>query len=282
MYLFSNSREGCLQPIMYSIYVTNKLGYFVYMRLSVEKMQYADGYVQKIKEEILDKQSYEMSNQYISLMALSGFCIIPPGKTRAFLVENVAAPVYVSVVQSSTVWVANFPLDPKMYGCMAIFSDALPNGKNITVSPYNPEAVWLPAKTGDQLPSDIIKAGVGLYNKHLYFGRKASMNGSRPCAVTSNGNLCNMWLMAGNVTNESGDLLKNTGFELIRAKRGDPIPPNAVMTGVTEAGGSLFVGRVGGSIPCHITTEDGKIQCFVYGLDKEIKVANGEVMVLTR
>ena len=81
---------------------------------------------------------------------------------------------------------------------------------------------------------------------------------------------------------EIRELLKNTGFELIRAKRGDPIPPNAVMTGVTEADGSLFVGRVGGSIPCYITTDDGKIQSFVYETDTEKRVANGEVMVLTR
>ncbi len=266
-----------LQMIMYSIYVTNKLDYFVYMRLSVAKQGRSFCYVERIMK------ADTLSNEYISEMALDGFCVIPPGKTRAFLVENVAAPVYVSVVTSSTVWVNNFSFDPTMYGCMAISSEALPNGKNIAVTPYNPEAGWLSAKTGDQLPSDIIKAGVGRSdNEHLYFGRKASMYGGIPCAVTSDGSLCNKWLMAGNVTYESGEYLKNTGFELIRAKRGDPIPPNAVMSGVTEADGSLSVGRVGGTIPCYVTTEDGKIQCFVYGLDKETRVANGEIMVLTR
>ncbi|XP_078361295.1 uncharacterized protein LOC144645599 [Oculina patagonica] len=273
---------------MYSIYVTSKLDFFVYMRLSVEKMPTADSYAQKIKKEIVEGNLHPLANQSLFVLALGGFCLITPGKTHAFLVENVAAPVYVSVVYRSTVWVANFPLDPKMYGCIAIRSvfyqlGDLEDDENIVVSPYNPEAVWLPAKTRDKLPSDIIKAGVGRSdNEHLYFGRKASMYGGIPCAVTSNGSLCNMWSMAGSVTFESGELLKNTAFELIRAKRGDPIPPNAVMTGVTEADGSLYVGRVGGSIPCHITTEDGKIQCFVYGFNKEIRVANGEVMVLTR
>lgn len=269
-----------IQLIMYSIYVTNKLDKKVYIRLSMEKTQDGDSYVQKIKEDVLSARpsSYELSNQRICFLVLGGFCSISPGKTRAFPVENVEAPLYVSVVEGSSlaVQMVNFPFNPKMHGCMAILSDS-----NIVVSPHNPEAVWLPAKTGDQLPSGIIKAGVGRYNEDLYFGRKASINGGIPCAVTSNGKLCNMWLMAGNVTHESGELLKNTGFELIRAKRGDPVPPNAVMTGVTEADGSLFVGRVGGSIPCHITTDNGKIQCFVYGLDKEKKVANGEVMVLT-
>ena len=263
---------------MYTIYVTNKLSKNVYIRLSMEKTQDGESYVQKIKEDVLSaKSSYDISNQCICFLLLGGFCSISPGKTRAFPVENVEAPLYVSVMCSPTVQMVNFPFNPKMHGCMAILSDSI----NIVVSPHNPEAVWLPAKTGDQLPSDIIKAGVGRYNEDLYFGRKASINGGIPCAVTSHVKLCNMWLMAGNVTHESGELLKNTGFELIRAKRGDPIPPNAVMTGVTEADGSLFVGRVGGSIPCHITTEDGRIQCFVYGLDKENRVANGEVMVLT-
>ncbi|KAJ7382352.1 hypothetical protein OS493_035411 [Desmophyllum pertusum] len=87
----------------------------------------------------------------------------------------------------------------------------------------------------------------------------------------------------GAASYESGDLLKNTGFELIRANKGDAVPPNAVMSGVTEADGSLFVGRVGGSIPCHITTKDGKIQHFVYGLlpGGVKRVENGEVIVLT-
>ena len=272
---------------MYSIYPTNKLGYYVHVRLSVDKMQYADDSIQKIKEEILDKQC-SWTKGYISLMALGGFCLIPAGQTRAFSVENVAASIYVSVVNSSILWVVNFPVDPKMCGCMAILSDStLPSGHNvIAVLAYNPEAVWLPAKSGDQLTSDIIKAGAGIgrFNQHLYLGRKGSVNGGIPCTATSDDDkLCSMWLVAGNDTEQkSGEFLKNTGFELIRAKRGDPISPNAVMTGVTEADGSLYVGRVGGSIPCYITTEEGKIQSFVYGSDTEKRVTNGEVMVLTR
>ena len=247
-------------------------------------MQYADDSTQKIKEEIVEKKSDELSERYTSVMALGGFCLITPGKTCTFSLGNVAASMYFSVVCSNTVWVANFPFDPKMYGCLAISSVYRPNvGSVIVVSPYNPEAVWLPAKTGDQIPNDVIKAdGRRLYKKHFFFGRKASVDGCMPCVATSNvGELCSMWSMPGNVTHKSGELLKNTGFELIRAKRGDPIPPNAVMNGVTEADGSLFVGRVGGSVPCHITTEDGKIQSFVYGSDTEKRVANGEVMVLT-
>lgn len=64
------------------------------------------------------------------------------------------------------------------------------------------------------------------------------------------------------------------------------------MSGVTENDGSLFVGRVGGSIPCYVTINDGKIDSFVYGFEKtdsfgrfqtsgDKRVFNGEVMVLT-
>ena len=269
---------------MYNIYVTNKSGHDVaYVRLSSEKLQYADSYVQKIKEEILDKEGKEWSKEYISFLALAGFCLIPAGKTRAFLVENAGAIMYVSVVCLSRVWIANFPFDPKMYGCLAILG-RISNKTNIVASPYNPTPVWIPATSGDKVPSDTIEAGNGRHmNEQLYFGRIAN-NGGMPCAVTSSGNICGEWVVdpRANLC-RSGDLLKDTGFELIRANKGDAVPPNAVMSGVTEADGSLFVGRVGGSIPCHITTEDGTIQHFVFGLlgGGLKRVENGEVMVLT-
>ena len=102
-----------------------------------------------------------------------------------------------------------------------------------------------------------------------------------PCAVTSSGK-CGKWVVGG-YEDQKGHLLRDTGFELIRAKRGDAIPPNAVMAGVIPTIGSLFVGRVGGNFPCYITTEDDKVKCFVYGVqNQKFSVENGEIMVLTR
>lgn len=279
------SGQGYLKLIMYSIYINNLSGVAAYVRLSSEKMQYSDSYVQKIKEEILDKaEGKERTKEYTSFLALGGFCFISPGGTLPFPVENAATSLYVSVVCVSTVWMVNFPFDPKMYGCISIkLSEYAFEGIKIILLPYNPKAVWLGAESGGKLPTDlIVEAGVGRSaDELLYFGRVPSLDGGIPCAVTSSGN-CRQWMVCG-WGYEKGDLLKNTGFELlIRAKRGDPIPPNAVMTGVTEEDGSLFVGRVGGSIPCYITTKGGKIQCFVYGLDRERRVENGEVLVLTR
>ena len=273
---------------MYSIYVTNKHDKLVFARLSSEKMQYADSYVQKIKEEILDRAGKERTSEYTSFLALGGFYPIPPGKTSAFSLENGANSVYVSVVYSSKVGVANFPVNPRMYGCLAISEKF----HGMVISPYNPKAVWLEANGGDSLPSDIIEAGRDGYsgNERLYFGR-TRRDGGMPCAVTSIDGCCKEWL-AGYFTYESGELLRNTSFELIRANRGDPIPPNAVMAGVKEEDGSLFVGRVGGSIPCYVTINDGKIESFAYvvrkkdtsggRLSSDVKrVYNGEVVVLT-
>lgn len=125
---------------MYSIYVTNNSGRLAYARLSSEKMQYSDSYVQKIKEEILDKEGSESSREYISFLSQGSFCLIPPRKTLAFSLENTAASIYVSVVCSSAVWVSNFPFDPKVYECIAISSDIIEKTRYIAVSPYNPDA----------------------------------------------------------------------------------------------------------------------------------------------
>ena len=278
---------------MYSIYINNQSGFAAYVRLSSEKMQYSDSYLQKLKEEILNKtREKEWAKEYASFLAIGGFCFISPAQdTLPFPVENAATSLYISVVcvPSITALLINFPFDPKMYGCISIklspygFEDP-----KIVLLPYNPKPEWFPTKSGVQLPPEyIVEAGVGRNaEERLYYGRSCmpswNMNPGDgiPCAVTSSGK-CREW-MVGGVGYKNGDLLKNTGFELIRAKRGDSVPPNAVMTGVTEADGSLFVGRVGGNIPCYLTTKDGKIQCFVYGFEKEKRVENGEIMVLTR
>ena len=77
---------------------------------------------------------------------------------------------------------------------------------------------------------------------------------------------------------DSGELLKDTGHEFVRAKTGDPMPPHAVVAGVSVPEGSLYLGRVGGNIPCSITTENGRIKSFCYGSNK---VQNGEILLLT-
>ena len=273
--------------IMYSIYINTPSTIAAYVRLSNEKMQYSDSYVQKLKEEILDgSKGKERAKECASFLAIGGFCFIPPKGTLPFPVENAATSLYVSVVcctYDATVGLLNFPFDPKMYGCISIDLAVYAVGEpKIVLQPYNPKALWFPAKSGDKLPIDSAAVAGFERNLDLYFGRMERDDGSVvPCAVTSSGK-CLKW-MVGDYEEQNGYLLRNTGFELIRAKRGDPVPQNAVMSGVIPTDGSLFVGRVSGNIPCYISTEGGKIHCFVYGVhNQKFSVENGEIMVLTR
>jgi len=68
--------------------------------------------------------------------------------------------------------------------------------------------------------------------------------------------------------------------EFVRAKAGDPVPPHAAVTGVSEPEGSLYLGRVGENIPCTImiSTEGCNRKSFCY---QSTKVQSGESLVLT-
>ena len=264
--------------IMYSIYINNQSSVAAYVRLSSEKMQYSDSYMQKLREDILDGKIKGWAKECPSFLAVGGFCFISPQGTLPFPVDNAVTSLYISVVcfDRTTGVLCNFPFDSKMYGCIPI-NVCSPGDPTIVLLPYNPKAVWLPAKSGDELPIDsAVKAGVGRnFQQYLYFGRMDHNDGSViPRAVTSFGKY-GKW-MVGTYEGEKGDLLKNTGLELIRARRGDPVPPNAVMTGVIPTVGSLLVGRVGGNIPCYITTEDGKLQCFIYGVRRQSSLSRTE------
>ena len=274
--------------IMHNIHINNQSSVAAYVRLSSEKMQYSDSFVQKLEEELFTyydrTRDLGWRKECAFSLAIGSFCFISPNGTLSLPVENAATSLYISVVcYEGIVGLFNFPFDPNMYGCISINLSLYRKESEIVLLPYNPKAAWFPAKSGDKLPTDFaVEAGVGRnVEERLYFGRMSfSVDSSIPCAVTSSGK-CGKWKV-GNYEGEKGDLLKNTGFELIRAKRGDPVPPNAVMTGVIPTVGSLFVGRVGGNIPCYITTENGKIEDFVYGIHREKCYAgNGEVMVLT-
>lgn len=97
---------------MYSIYVNNQSGLAACVRLSSEKIQYSDSYVQKLKEEILDEtKGKEWAKEYASFLAIGGFCFISPKATLPFPVENAATSLYISVVCYVTaVGLLNFPL----------------------------------------------------------------------------------------------------------------------------------------------------------------------------
>lgn len=106
---------------MYSLYINNQSAIAAYVRLSSEKMQYSDSYVQKLMEEILSRtKGKEWAKECASLLAIGGFCFISSKGTLPFPVENAARSLYVSVVcYETTVGLLNFPFDPNMYGCIS-------------------------------------------------------------------------------------------------------------------------------------------------------------------
>jgi len=143
----------------------------------------------------------------------------------------------------------------------------------------NPEPVWISAKQGDALSSNIVKVG-HQGGRRVYLGR--SSYGSIPCSVTvTSRNQFKNWVPLKNVPHpkQSGDILLDTGHEFVRAKTGDPVPPHAVVAGVSQPEGSLYLGRVGGNMVCSISTEGGKIKSFCYASQK---VQSGEILVLTK
>ena len=80
----------------------------------------------------------------------------------------------------------------------------------------------------------------------------------------------------------SGELLLNTSYELVRTRIGDPVPPNAVIAGVSDSDGTLYLGRVGGNIPCAISTDGDKTKYFCFHAAGVKQVESGEIVVLTK
>ena len=256
---------------MFSIYVTNKSPQSVYIRLQHEKLSatkpsfYHD----------LDKSRGNATRHLVQC----GFFKITPDQTISFPTDQAigGTRMYASLYAESTLWIMDFEINCTRYGCLFVKSDSVRyvpiymHAPTYHLSQGNPEPVWIRAKKGDALPPKILKAGPG-----NYFGRLSSLG--TPCLVTTTGREINQWFpMSGDIRN-SGQLLRDTGHEFVRAKAGDNVPPHGVISGVSEPEGSMYLGRIGGNIPCSITAEGGKIKNFLYGTKK---VQSGEILVLT-
>ncbi len=170
------------------------------------------------------------------------------------------------------------------YGCVFVKSDlhlASPLSAQTTETLYlrqaNPELVWMARKTGDTFPGGIIKAGSNAVGGALFNGR-SSHDGTKPCTATTKADkpdslLVYSWFSVHGEELLSGELLKDTGHEFVRASRGDLVPPNAVIGGVSASEGTLYLGRVGVNIPCSVSTESGRIKffCFYAGNAKQVQ-----------
>ena len=257
---------------MYNIYVTNKTADNVYVRLKPQEITSLNGSVHEELHKMVDDSEIDESYVHTYLVRW-GFCVIPPQNTMSFTITidrgYDGTHMYACLYAESKLWVMDYEVDYIKFGCLFVKSAI---NSVLYFSPVNPEPVWIDASKGEKLPDDVIKAGRG---SDFYFG--LSLNRT-PCSVSSYSDKCYRW-EGEDESLDHGQLLQDTGYQLVRVKSGDPVPPNAVVIGLSDSEGSLYLGRVGGRTPCSIITdEDGKIKHFSW---KEEQVANGEIMVLT-
>ena len=255
---------------MFSIYVTNQSSAkSVYVRLQHEKLS-------ATKPSFYDDLDNTEDNATRYLVQC-GFCMITQDETISFPTDQAigGTRMYASLYAESKLWIMDFEMNCTRYGCLFVKSKASSYWEStFHLSQANPEPVWIPANTGDELPSNIVKAG-----PQNYFGRLSTATDEGTlCQITFTGSEIDIWHSNSGITHDSGELLSDTGHEFVRAKAGDDVPPHGVMSGVSEPEGSLYLGRIGGKISCSITTEGGKIKNFLYGTKK---VQSGEILVLT-
>ena len=258
---------------MYDIYVTNKTADNVYVRLKPQEITSLNGSVHEELHKMADDSEIDESYVHAYLVRW-GFCMIPPQNTMSFTITidrgYDGTRMYASLYAASKLWVMDYEVDYINFGCLFVKSAA---DSVLYFSPVNPEPVWIKASNGDKLPDNVIKAAGSMIKGDVYFGRLVN---STPCRATAYNNHCCVW--EGEQLQQCGELLQDTGHQLVRVKSGDRVPPNAVLLGLSDSEGSLYLGRIGGENPCSISAKDGQIKHFSW---IKTQVENGEVMVLT-
>ena len=273
---------------MYNVYVTNKSENVVYVRLKSQELSSLNVNFHQELHTLVSKGDVDES--YIQTFLVRwGFRLIPPQETQSFATfepsGNCGTLMYASLFAASKLWVMDEEVDFLKFGCLFVRSVPVPNFKIIfTLSQVNLEPVWITKFQKDIFPENSIKAYSSVYKGIGYFGR--SHHGV-PCAVSVSNETCDTWAEGDKKSHSSGDILQVTGHQLHRVKSGDPLPPNAVVVGLSDTEGFLYLGRVEGSygrkLPCSVSTEDGKIKQFFYPTREETRFesACGEILVVT-
>jgi len=284
---------------MYNIYVTNKSDKNVYVRLQSQKILTLNESFHHELERLLRHGNPTTDSQpqlsLNSFLLRWGFCNIPAQVTMSFAAEvhNDEPRMYASLYARSKLWIMDYEVNCARYGC--VFVDKIKKTSHareqeeveLYLSKTNPNPVWVPRSSGDHVfGNEFIVAGIDAVEGNLFFGR-SSFGGAKPCKVTTkNGKfqpVFDCWKTVSGERASSGELLKNTDHELVRTKIGDPVPPNAVIAGVSDSDGTLYLGRVGGNIPCAVSTESDRIKYFCFYSDGVTKqVESGEIVVLTK
>ncbi|XP_078372816.1 uncharacterized protein LOC144656468 [Oculina patagonica] len=290
---------------MYNVYVTNKSKRNVYVRLQSQKLSSLDESFYYELDKLTSgrenrkdhKDGLQSTSCVNSYLMRWGFCIIPKEATMPFLAEvgNDETRMYASLYACSKLWIVDYEVYCTWYGCVFVqFKESSPllNARTARsperlfyLSQANPEPVWIPEKSGNHVYSleRLIRTGVDAADGAVYFGR-SSVRGGTPCRVTTHnyGSEFDKWYTVNGDHEESGELLRNTGYELVRAKTGDRMPPHAVIVGISDTDGTIYLGRVGGNIPCSVSSEDGRIKNFSFFSGEVKQVESGKIMVLTK
>lgn len=282
---------------MYNVYVTNKSGNSVYVRLQSQKISTLNENFHHELERLTELYSPTVDSQSVnSYLVRWGFCSIPADVTMPFAAEahNDDPHMYASLYAPSKLWAMDYEVNCTRYGCLlveqktaAVHVRKLRKWRDeLYLSKTNPNPVWIGRKSGGPLPlNDIITAGIDAVEGELYFGR-SSLGCPKPCKVTiktdNYQSVFNYWMSFSGEKALSGEILQDTGHELVRTRIGDPLPPNAVIAGVSDSDGPLYLGRVGGNIPCAVSTDGDRIKYFRFHAGGVKQVESGEILVLTK
>ena len=234
-----------------------------------------------------DSQPQQSVNSYLVRW---GFCNIPANVTMPFAAEahNDEPHMYASLYSRSKLWAMDYEVNCARYGCVLVEKKTAATGQEqeLYLSKTNPNPVWIPRRSGDGVSgNNIIAAGIDAVEGVLYFGR-SSLGCPKPCKVTTKTanyqSVFNCWETVSGGEALNGELLLDTGHELVRTRTGHPLPPNAVIAGVSDSDGTLYLGRVGGNIPCAVSTDGDKIKYFCFYAAGVKQVESGEIAVLTK
>jgi len=257
------------------MYVSNKTKAIEHLFLSLRTVKLGDAQIySQLNRKIV---AATQEGRLVSTLTQAGFIELLPGIPVAFqVVRDRKHPVYVSLHDGNNLLTTDMPVSPSEYGCLSITGE--PGG--VCIRPSNPKPVWLPCSHGDPLPEGAIRC--------VELTRDDSC--ARYCLARSEGKFshvdfledgsCNLWLFECDADDIlynvriSGDILKDTGYDLVPAKRGDPLPPNSL-----QLNEDVYIGRLLGDYLCPIYTRKGKVQHFL-SLFREI-ILPGEIMVHT-
>ena len=292
-----------LEPIPwnYHIYVSNQTEGVkqIFVRVRGDKLQEHEIYSRILNERsvelsgeaktgakvsIKESNKHEKENkerQVFSCLTQGGFNLLQPGGALPFAVENADRSMYVSVHDGNMMWDTDMAVNPKTYGCVTIKGDR----KGISLRLTNPEPRWVECKKTDRsFPSGMVKVHHRPDNVPVYMAKVILSVGGRvgfdwlTGVWREHGKLCNGGDPIGTPAEATKELnvLLATGYEWVKAERGNAIPPNAAKASIGRQ--HVYVGRINGDTACCISELDRMFNCFAT-LDN--RSSTGEVLLLT-